>query len=174
MLLILPGRIERLDLSSRQRPAGSPGLGLHALSVSFFSLGKWVSPRMCFFCGKVWCHLLAFSEKMLEVWGNAEQRNGRCCCGICYRDLEMLLQAALHWEGMVDFIKVTQSWIVAFYSDLIFVPLVFLSWKWLLFSVLSVSLAFGNISYFLVILFGFVNKSELFLCISGTDSFWVL
>ena len=41
-------------------------------------------------------------------------------------------------------------------------------------SVLSVSLAFGNIGYFLVTLTGFVNKSELFLCISGTDSLWVV
>lgn len=70
-------------------------------------------PRMFVFCGKVWCHLLAFSEKMLEVRGNGEQRSQRCFSDL-FCGLGDIITGWSSLGGNGEFHKVTQSYSLLF------------------------------------------------------------
>lgn len=63
---------------------------------------------MCLFCGKVWCHLLAFSEKMLEFEEMQSSMIGSAAVGSVawtWRRRHKLLFV----EGMVDFTRLHES-----------------------------------------------------------------
>lgn len=127
-----------------------------------------MSPECVSSVWKVWCHLLAFSEKMLEFEEMQSSVIGSAAVGSVawtWRRRHKLLFV----EGMVDFARRMSR---CFHSDLASCPSFPFS-EMITSSVLSVSLAFGNIGYFSYSLV-FVNESELFLCISGTESLWVV
>lgn len=59
---------------------------------------------MCLFCGKVWCHLLAFSEKMLEFGEMQSSVIGSAAVGSVAR-MWRRCHKLLFVEGVVDFTR---------------------------------------------------------------------